>query len=300
MNLTSANSLWSHYQAFDLAVLLLAGLLAVVAVVWIGGLVATLFTVPNLVRLSENQLRHLGMHTVDVGEGEALFSPTHSTNRAVLVVHGHNRSKEWMLPFAVHLVGHANVLVIDLPAHGSQWPGICTFGGAEALYIAEALDWLHDQGFEDVLVVGHSMGGSSAMHAVGVFEPENVDGVATINSYVSIDVVYDDIADRFHVPRWFTRSLLGAAGVIAGRLHTRGRSVVHHDHTLPTLLLQSPEDTLVRPHNAERAAFELQPAAVQRRDIAGGHDDFRNRAVAAEVLRFMRQLDDEADNRTLH
>lgn len=192
----------------------------------------------------------------------------HSNPRAVLVwAHGggSNRHSTFFnsLGFyqALHQRGIA-VLTFDQRNHGlaPRDTGQLTFGRRESLDVIAALDWLAANTPTDIPVVlmGVSMGGASAIHAImAVAAPDAL--ILTDALLVPVDVlargawIATGLPSALFLPMawgavWFENLAAGAEAplALAERL------------TLPTLYLQSPDDPITRAVHA-RALAAKQP-----------------------------------------
>ncbi len=111
------------------------------------------------------------------------FIPAES-DRAILLVHGlaSCRSCEFdgrFVEFAsqLHDLG-LNILMIDLRAHGQSEGSHVTFGIKEKWDVLGAIDWLEQQGFKKIGVLGVSLGAASTVEAA--VDPQGGDRIAAI------------------------------------------------------------------------------------------------------------------------
>ena len=113
--------------------------------------------------------QRLRLHYVDWGNGQA---------PPLLLVHGgrdHCRNWDWA---AEALRGDYRIIAPDLRGHGdSSW----FVGGAYAMadYVYDIAQLVHRKGLAPVAVIGHSLGGSIALHYAGVY-PETVKALVAI------------------------------------------------------------------------------------------------------------------------
>lgn len=249
-----------------------------------------------------DQPQEWGLHAEDVqiGEGTAWYFRNPQSRRLVIFAHGHNRSRHWTLPIVHAISPFANVLAIDLPAHGSMWPGLCTFGVRESVYVNEAIAWAEQNGFDHVLVAGHSMGGSTSLLALTQQDHPIVDGVATIGSYGSIEAVYRGIAETAHLPQSIVTSVLDTSSNVA-HYDYRNASPIHHipELKIPYLVIHGTGDHLVPRQEAERLA-EASGGATSLIWYHGGHDEPRNPEIAKALIRFITVLDQGVSEPTFH
>jgi uncharacterized protein len=90
---------------------------------------------------------------------------------AVILVHGRNACRGWEFrsssaPLVAHLTANGfNVLLLDLRGHGESAASRLTFGLRERLDVLGAVDWLQSRGFENIAVIGSSVGAVAALLA---------------------------------------------------------------------------------------------------------------------------------------
>lgn len=120
----------------------------------------------------------------------AWYIPHESTKQAVIIVHGHNASKQWAasgklpkLGVSLNRAGFA-VLMIDLRGHGDSQGKRASMGVHERWDVLGALDWLKEEGFDpsNIGLIGISMGGSAVL---GAALEEPVTGPLVIESTVA-------------------------------------------------------------------------------------------------------------------
>lgn len=125
---------------------------------------------------------------IDAGpDGNVTGRPDSRT--AILVAHGFtgNIREDRVRKVVTSLSSHAPVMSIDLRGHGHS-SGECTVGMDEVLDVDVAVGHLRDIGFEKVVTVGFSMGGSVVLrHGANAparnHTPENpVDAVVSISA----------------------------------------------------------------------------------------------------------------------
>lgn len=100
---------------------------------------------------------------------------------AVVVLHGFaaRSSKPAYARLADHLAARAHVLTVDLRGHGRS-AGASSLGDQETEDVRAAVDWFVDHGHERVVLVGVSMGGTSALLAAS--RDVDVAGVVAVSA----------------------------------------------------------------------------------------------------------------------
>ncbi|MFC4766016.1 alpha/beta fold hydrolase [Effusibacillus consociatus] len=108
------------------------------------------------------------LHYQQAGQGETVL----------VLIHGNLASGRWWDPVWTRLSGNYTVVRLDLRGCGqSEQPG---HGNTVPQYSSDARALLKELGFKNVIVVGHSMGGSITMD-MAVTEPEMVQGIVLVN-----------------------------------------------------------------------------------------------------------------------
>jgi pimeloyl-ACP methyl ester carboxylesterase len=106
------------------------------------------------------------------GAGQGRGSPdpwVQDPREAILLLHGYSGSvAPDLIELAPFLRRTAGVLGLDFRGHGGSDDGPTTFGLLEVEDVAGALAWLGERGIVRVALVGSSMGGVTAIAAVGV------------------------------------------------------------------------------------------------------------------------------------
>ena len=101
------------------------------------------------------------------------------TGHAVVLLHGYLETHEIWNPFAVELAKYFRVITLDIPGHGKSGK-ISEIHTVEML--AEAVDYLlHDLGITKAFIIGHSMGGYTALAYLAKY-PMKVSGICLFHS----------------------------------------------------------------------------------------------------------------------
>jgi pimeloyl-ACP methyl ester carboxylesterase len=92
--------------------------------------------------------------------------------RPLLALHGAAAHAHWWDPVAPHLAAHFRVLALDWRGHGrSAWPRPPAYRTED--FSADLVGVIERLGLEDVVMVGHSMGGHNAM-AFAAWHPDRL------------------------------------------------------------------------------------------------------------------------------
>ena len=153
--------------------------------------------------------------TADGLEIAGWFIPSTASDKALLLVHGHNSSRSHEfggefpeLAAAMHRRGFS-VLMIDLRGHGQSEAAYCTFGLSERQDVIGAVNWLKQQGFQPskIGVLGVSLGAAAVIGAAA----DNPDiGVLVLDN--SFAEIYPLIEERWRsasgLPNFFLPTTL--------------------------------------------------------------------------------------------
>ena len=187
---------------------------------------------------------------------------------AVVLLHGFaaRHSKPAYARLADHLAARARVLTVDLRGHGCSG-GASTLGDRETGDVAAAVDWWHRRGEERVVVLGVSMGATSALLAAARGVP--VDAVVA----VSAPAVFEDgprSAAMQQLQRvWHSRTrrrLMRTVGGVRVEAPSRWREPRHPvdavtDIAVPVLVVHGVDDHYFPPEDA-RALVDAAPDAT--------------------------------------
>lgn len=95
----------------------------------------------------------------------------------VIMLHGLFGSLENLAGIARPLADFGSVICVDLPNHGRSSHVV---GGNLSKYAQMLIEWVHEQGFERIQLVGHSLGGKVAME-IALAQPEKVTKLAVLD-----------------------------------------------------------------------------------------------------------------------
>jgi len=233
---------------------------------------------------------------------------------AILLLHGWNGSvAPDLVEYGPFLRSIAGVLALDFRGHGASGDGPTTFGLLEVEDVAGALAWLGVRGIRRVALVGSSMGGITALAALGVLgdgrlTAADADAAAPAAQVEAprpriTAVVADAVAPRLVVAVG-SRISLRAGGLIAARAFSRFPKLVGGDpratepmaviglvEDVPVLLVHGDADDVVPLAEGQQLA-DAAPAGVRHLVITGAAhgkshtvDPAAWEAAAAEVLK---------------
>jgi pimeloyl-ACP methyl ester carboxylesterase len=279
-------------EILSVPVLWLAGLASVVLLHGIAvGVFAVAMATPNpfkrIVRRRDPSNFGLQPDPVRLAGGEPGWWFRHPTSRRlVIVLHGRSRSRAWMLPAIAALVPHVHVLAFDFPGHGEMRWRPTTLGLREARSVHAAIDWAEEQGFDDVVLYGTSMGGAAAIFALAERARGSVRGLVTDGTFDRLERVVDGVARRLRAPRYLQAVSMGLLRH-AARFDVRRVNPVEAVGRVPVpaLFLHGRQDPLV-PCDA---ADHLAAAAACGRALLypGRHDEPDNSAMLGPLVAFV-------------
>jgi pimeloyl-ACP methyl ester carboxylesterase len=222
----------------------------------------------------------------------------------VVLLHGGNQSAHSWDLVSLHLADRYRVFALDQRGHGdSEWTRDLDYS-VEAK-AADAIAFVAEQGIDDPIVFGHSMGGHVALQMV-LAEPKlakalvlvdtgpelSAKGVEIVHNFVSHNVEFDDLDvfldnvakyDRFrsreHIARTVKYNMLRRADgkyvskVDHRRLPAPSPPPMEVDHfrdvTRPVLLVRGGESDVLEPDAAERFVAALPDARLVTVPSAG-------------------------------
>ncbi len=136
---------------------------------------------------------------------------------AVLVIHGSNCSRETARPYAEFLAEHGyGVIAIDLRGHGESQGAANALGWQRGKDIEAVLEFLRNEGIENIGALGLSLGGESLLGECWA-SPE-------IKAVVSDGATHSSLADYLVLPSreslvrsWTTRVMYASAQLFTGQ-----------------------------------------------------------------------------------
>jgi fermentation-respiration switch protein FrsA (DUF1100 family) len=140
------------------------------------------------------------------------YLPAEDGGGVIIMVHGAEQHRAdpgvKMLDIACGLVGHGyNVLMFDLRGHGESEGDRMSAGYYETRDLGGAVDYVVGLGFEDIGVLGFSMGAVTAIMAAA--DCDEIDAIVADSAYADLnDILEPQFAERTNFPKFFLRPLL--------------------------------------------------------------------------------------------
>jgi fermentation-respiration switch protein FrsA (DUF1100 family) len=140
------------------------------------------------------------------------YLPAEGSNEVIIMVHGAEQHRAdpgiGMLDIACGLVGHDyNVLMFDLRGHGESDGDRMSAGYYEVRDLGGAVDYVVGLGFEDIGVLGFSMGAVTAIMTAA--DCDDIDVIVADSAYADLnDMIEPQFAERTSFPSFFLRPLL--------------------------------------------------------------------------------------------
>ena len=202
------------------ALVLLAGLVAVVGLTWgLGALVARLLVLPRTARIpgpgtappspaepgTDIRSRARPWALPARGRGTVCgwtLGQVRADAPTFALIHGYRDTHQRFCDLADALVARgAACLLPDLPSHGASTGWVCTYGATEVGVLQDAArQHVPDLG-QPLIAVGHSMGGSIAIQWAA--HDPRVRAVVALGALGPLDWVLEDfLRRRLHLPRW--------------------------------------------------------------------------------------------------
>ena len=133
-------------------------------------------------------------------------------DEVIIMVHGAEQHRADpsvnMLGVAAGLVEHDySVLMFDMRGHGESEGDRMSAGYYETRDLLGAVDYVAGLGFEDIGVLGFSMGGATAIMTAA--ECDDIDAVVSDSAYADLnDMLEPQFAERTSFPTFFLRPML--------------------------------------------------------------------------------------------
>jgi len=199
----------------------------------------------------------------------AWFVPHRGADRAIILVHGRNASKQNAisgrlpaLAAALHKAG-SNVLMLDLRGHGESEGNRYTFGVYERRDVLGAVDYLLKKGFTPgkIALLGISLGGAAV---IGAAARERAVGALVVESTFAdlIDLVTPNWTKESGLPMFFLPGVYMMWQILFGFNPKDIKPVeeIARVAPRPVLILHSTTDEVIPVSHAKRLA-EAAPQA---------------------------------------
>jgi len=140
------------------------------------------------------------------------YLPAEDGDGVIIMVHGAEQHRAdpgvKMLDIACGLVGHGySVLMFDLRGHGESDGDRMSAGYYETRDLGGAVDYVVGLGFEDIGVLGFSIGAVTAIMTAA--DCDEIDAIVADSAYADLnDILEPQFAERTSFPTFFLRPLL--------------------------------------------------------------------------------------------
>jgi len=148
------------------------------------------------------------------------YLPAEGGAEVIIMVHGAEQHRAdpgvQMLDIACGLVEHGyNVLMFDLRGHGESDGDRMSAGYYETRDLMGAVDYVEGRGFEDIGVLGFSMGAATTLMTAA--ECSDIDAVVADSAYADLnDMIEPEFSKRTSFPKFFLRPLLFVVNIMYG------------------------------------------------------------------------------------
>ncbi len=176
----------------------------------------------------------------------------HIRNRAIILVHGYPGEKVDMLGFAAFLHSDFDLLLLDLRYFGKSEGNYTTFGIQERMDLKSAADFLESRGYEQIGVLGFSLGGAIALLTTA--EDKRINAVASYAAFSDLETLGLETYSRLWILKkpmvsamqLWARTLFGESVVTISPINAARRIDV------PVLIIHSREDRQIPVRHGER------------------------------------------------
>jgi fermentation-respiration switch protein FrsA (DUF1100 family) len=183
------------------------------------------------------------------------YLPAEGSDEVIIMVHGAEQHRAdpnvGMLDIACELVEHGySVLMFDTRGHGESEGDRMSAGYFEVRDLGGAVDYVMGLGFDDIGVLGFSMGGATAIMTAA--EDENIDAVVVDSAYADLNEMLEpQFAERTSFPTFFLKPLLFMVKMMYGIDFTAIKpvEVVGDIAPRPILFIQGELDDVVPPEH---------------------------------------------------
>lgn len=135
-----------------------------------------------------------------------VWIPRAGSDKAVIILHGHNSSYDFDIYRAPALIEAGfNVLLFDFRAHGRSEGNMKTFGYKERWDVLAAIDFLHKLGIQHIGLLGFSYGGMTAMLTAPI--SADVEAVITDGGPTRLMTGAAAWAEERGLPQWLGQAM---------------------------------------------------------------------------------------------
>lgn len=140
------------------------------------------------------------------------YIPAEDSQEVIIMVHGAEQHRAdpniKMVDVACGLVEHGyNVVMFDTRGHGESEGDRMSAGYFEVRDLGGAVDYVMDLGFDDIGVLGFSMGGVTAILTAA--DDNDIDVIVSDSAYADLnDMLEPQFAERTSFPTFFLKPLL--------------------------------------------------------------------------------------------
>lgn len=169
------------------------------------------------------------------------YLPAGDGDEVIIMVHGAEQHRAdpsiKMLDIAAGLVEHGyNVLMFDMRGHGESEGERMSAGYLEVRDLGGAVDYVEGLGFDEIGVLGFSMGGTTAIMTAA--ECDEIGAIVVDSAYADLnDMLEPQFAERTFFPKFFLRPLLVMVKFMYGIDFTAVKPVEVVDEIAPRPIL---------------------------------------------------------------
>ena len=186
------------------------------------------------------------------------FLPVINSEQVIIMVHGNGANRDdptiGTLDIAAALVDRGyNVLMFDLRGCGESEGDMVSGGYHEKKDVLGAVEYVRKRGFENIGVIGFSLGAVSTLLAAA--ETQDIDAVVADSSYADLnDIMKPEFSKRTHAPQGLLRPILFMIKVMFGVDFSAIRPIdyVSEITPRPIFFIHGEEDDTIPVEHAQR------------------------------------------------